>query len=158
MDLVGEIYNQFLNVSGYAPLSGSTYIKLHNELKHNKKGLINIQNSDNKCFMWWCHVRHLNPVVKNLQKITKKDREIFNKLNYEGVNFPVSKKDYGKIEVLNKTRVNVFCYENKTVYPVHLSDQKFSDSIDLLMISNNFVSHYVYIEDFIRLMVNKTKR
>ena len=79
------------------------------------------------------------------------------KLNYEGINFPVSRKDYYKIEVQNKICINVFCYENKVVYPVHLSDQKFSDSIDLLLISDKFKSHYMYIKHFDRFMFNKTK-
>ena len=79
------------------------------------------------------------------------------KLNYEGINFPVSKKNYCKGEVLNKICVNVFCYENKIVYPFHLSSQKFDDSMDLLLISNNSKSHYVYIKDFNSFMCNKTK-
>ena len=79
------------------------------------------------------------------------------KLNYESVNFPVSKKDYCKIEVQNKICTNVFCYENKLLYPVYLSDQKFSDNMDLLLILNEFRFHYVYIKDFDRLMFNKTK-
>ena len=37
--LIEEIYNQYLNVSSYSPLIGSTYIKLPNELKHPKKVL-----------------------------------------------------------------------------------------------------------------------
>ena len=57
--IVEEIYSQCLNISSYLPLSGSTYIKLPIELQHNKKGLANIQNDDNKCFKW-SHVRHLN--------------------------------------------------------------------------------------------------
>ena len=120
------------------------------------KGLINIQNNDNKCFMS-CHVRHLNLSGVKLKSIKKEDREVCKKLNYQGVNFPVSKKDYGKIEVLNKININTFCYENKVVYPVYLSDQKFHDSMDLLLTSNKFVSHYVHIKDFNRLMFNKTK-
>ena len=79
------------------------------------------------------------------------------KLNYEGINFPISKKDYCKIELPNKICINVFWYENKLVYPVYLSDQKFSDGIDLLLIPNEFKSHYVYIKDFDRFMFNKTK-
>ena len=43
------------------------------------------------------------------------------------------------------------------VYPAYLSTQCFKDSIDLLLISNNFTSHDVYIRDFNRLMFNKTK-
>ena len=118
------------------------------ELKSSRKGLTNIQNDDNKCF-FWCHIRHLNLIDKNPQRITKKDKELVSKLNYERINFPVSKKDYCKVEV--------FCYENKVVYPVYLSNQQFSDSVDLLLISDNFRSHYVYIKDFDRYMFNKTK-
>ena len=44
------------------------------------------------------------------------------------------------------------------VYPVYLSDQKFDDCMDLLLISNKFTSHYVYIKDFNKLMFNKTKK
>ena len=62
-----------------------------NELKHSKKGLINIQNDDNKCSLW-CHIRHLNLVDKNPQRITKKDKEVISKVNYERINFPVSKR------------------------------------------------------------------
>ena len=51
----------------------------------------------------------------------------------------------------------MFCYENKVVYLVYLSDQCFNDCLDLLLISNGFTSHYVYIKDFNRLMFNKTK-
>ena len=105
----------------------------------------------------WCHIRHLNLIDKHLQRITKKDRVLFSKLNYERINFPVSKKDYCKIEVQNKICINVFCYENKVFYPVYFSDQKFSNSIDLLLMSDKFKSHYVYIKGFDRFMSNKTK-
>ena len=58
---------------------------------------------------------------------------------------------------MNEININVFCYENKVVYAVYLSDQKFTISMDLLLLSNGFVSHYVYTKDFNRLMFNKTK-
>ena len=72
------------------------------------KILIGIQNDDNKCFLW-CHIRHLSLIDKNLQRIAKKDKELVSKLNYEKINFHVSKNDYCKIEVRNKNCVNVFC-------------------------------------------------
>ena len=59
---VEEVISESLNISSYLPLSVSTYIKLPKELNHPMKGLINIQNDDNKCFLW-CHARHLNLVV-----------------------------------------------------------------------------------------------
>ena len=69
---VDNILNQFLNISSYKPLSGSTYCKLPKELLHPIKGLINIQNNDNKCFLW-CHVRYSNCKGIRLSRITKED-------------------------------------------------------------------------------------
>ena len=51
----------------------------------------------------------------------------------------------------------MFCYENKVVYPVYFSDQRFIDCLDLRLTSSGFTPHYVYIKDFNRLMFNKTK-
>ena len=93
---VVENVSQYLNLSSYLPLSGSTYSELPKELKHPMKGLINIQNDDEKCFLW-CHVRYLNCKGVKLSRITKKDKETAKSLNYSGVEFPVSKKDYCKI-------------------------------------------------------------
>ena len=61
------------------------------------------------------------------------------------------------IEIQNKVCINLFDYENKVVYLVYSSDQEFSDSMDLLLISDKFKSHYVYVKDFDRFMFNKTK-
>ena len=69
--IVESIERFYLNISSYSPLIGSTYINLHSELQHPMKGLINIQNNDNKCFLW-CHIRHLNLIDKNPQRMTKK--------------------------------------------------------------------------------------
>ena len=73
--IVEKFINQSLNISSYLLLSGSTYMKLPEELSHRMKGLINIKNNDNKCFLW-CHVRHLNLNGVKLERITKKDKEI----------------------------------------------------------------------------------
>ena len=88
--IVEEIISQYLNLSSYLPVSGSTYIKLPKELNHPMKGLTNIKNNDNECFLW-CHVRHLNLDGVKLERLTKKDKEIVKDLNYSSVNFPVSK-------------------------------------------------------------------
>ena len=105
----------------------------------------------------WCHVRHLNLLDKNPQRIAKEDEEIVSKLDYEGINFLVSKKVYCRLEMQNEICINVFCYESKLGYPVYLSNQKFNDNMDLLLISNEFKSHYVYIKNFDRFMFSKTK-
>ena len=51
--------SQYINISTYRPLVGSSYIDVPIELKHPRKGLINIKKKDQKCFLW-CHVRHIN--------------------------------------------------------------------------------------------------
>ena len=70
---------------------------------------------------------------------------------------PVSKKDYCKTEQKKYIWINLFCYENNLIYPVHISDQKFEDCMDLLLIADENKSHYVYIKDLNRFMRNKTK-
>ena len=86
---------------------------------------------------------------KNPQRITK-DKKLISKLNYE-------KKDHCKIEMQNNICINVFRYDNKVIYHAYLSDQKFNDNMDLLLISDKWRFHYVYVKDFDRFMFNKTK-
>ena len=57
-----------------------------------------------------------------------------NDVDYEGIEFTVFKKDFGQIEKKNNIYINVFCYENNLVYPVHITDEKFENFMDLLMI------------------------
>ena len=66
-------------------------------------------------------------------------------------------KDFSKIEKKNNICINVFCYENKLVFPIYISNQKFENSMDLLLITDSDKSHYVYIKDFDRFMFHKTK-
>ena len=58
--IIESIESQYINISTYRPLAGSSYIDLPIELRSPRKGLINIKNNDQKCFLW-CHVRHINP-------------------------------------------------------------------------------------------------
>ena len=53
--------------------------------------------------------------------------------------------------------MNVFGNENGLVFPIYFSDQKFVDSMDLLLLTDDDKSHYVYIKDFVRFMFHKTK-
>ena len=43
------------------------------------------------------------------------------------------------------------------VFPIYISDQKFEDSMDLLLLVNDNKSHDEYIKDFERFMFHKTK-
>ena len=51
----------------------------------------------------------------------------------------------------------MYCYENKLTFPSYVSDQKFENSINLLLVTDEKKSHYVHIKDFNRFMFHKTK-
>ena len=44
--IVESIESQYINISTYRPLLGSSYISLPVELRNPRKGLINIKNKD----------------------------------------------------------------------------------------------------------------
>ena len=91
---------------------------------------------------------------KNIQKELKK---LTKKLDYDGIEFPVQEKDFSKIEVKNNIGINVFGYDNELDFPTYVSDQKFKDSMNLLLLIDN-KSHYVYIKDFDRFMFHKKQK
>ena len=90
------------------------------------------------------------------ERITKAGKNMVNNLDYEGIKFPVFKKDFIKIEKKNSICINVFCYENNLIYHVYLSDEKFENCMNLLIMTDKNKTHYIYIEDFHRFMCNKT--
>ena len=116
---IESIDKQYIKIVKYKPLKGSSYIKLPPELRNPAKGLIKLQNNDNECFRW-CHIRHLKPQEKNPQRIKKCDEEYMKNLDYTNVSFPVTQKDYRKIEIMNNININVFGYENQEPCPVYI--------------------------------------
>ena len=68
--IVELIESQYINISTYRPLSGSFYMDLPVELKSPRKGLINIKNKDQKCYLG-CHVRHTKSFKKYPEGILK---------------------------------------------------------------------------------------
>ena len=154
--IIQSVDGHYINLTKYKPLKGSSYIELPTELRNPAKGLINIKNKDNECFRW-CHIRHLNPQEKYPQRIKKSDKEYIDKLDYSGIEFPITIKQINKIEKKNNIRINVFSYEEKQPYPIYVSKEKFEDHIELLLITKDENKHYVLIKDFNKFMYNQTK-
>ena len=46
----------------------------------------------------------------------------------------MQEKDLDKIEVKNDICIDKFGHENKLAFPIYVSDQKFEDSLDLLLL------------------------
>ena len=119
------------------------------------KGLINLKNKDIKCFKWR-HVRFINPQSKNSDRINKQDKKIAETLDYRGINFPMKARDYEIVEERFNINVNVFGYENK-VFLLYVSKKSNEQVINVLLLSNEEKSHYVFIKDFNRFVYSKTK-
>ena len=158
-----EIRSHFVNIVKYLPLRGSSYLPLPKELCNSMSGLINLKNTDDKCFLW-CLNRHLNPRKKDPQRITKSDRESAKGLDFSGITFPVTRNQINRIEKQNKINISLFGYDTvkKAVFSIYPSPESYDDHLKLLYISSEddtgkFISHYVLIKDFNRLMFNFTK-
>ena len=119
------------------------------------KGLINLKNKYHKCFRW-CHVRLINPTSNHPERITKQDKKIAANLNYSDIEFPLNISDYELIENRFEMNINVFGYENR-VYPLYISKKSHTQTLNLLLITQENKPHYVFIKDFNRLMYSKTK-
>ena len=144
---IQSVDGHFINIVKYEPLKGSSYIPLPEELQHPGNGIINMKNNDNECFRW-CHIRHLLPQKKDPQRIKMCDKKYVEKLDYSGIEFPVSVKQYNKIEKQNNIRVNVFGYEEEQKYPIYISKEKFDSCLNLLLITEEEVKHYCLIKGF----------
>ena len=67
------------------------------ELRSPRKGLINIKNKDEKCFLW-CHVRHINLLNKNPERILKNVEKFLKNLIMIELSFLYRKKIFTKLK------------------------------------------------------------
>ena len=136
----------------YEPLRGETYIALPKWLA-DEKAIINMKNSDNKCFLW-CVLRALNPKNTNPQRLDEELMAKENTLNMEGIDYPVSLKDLNKFEKQNPTiSITVLKYEGKVVYPLrnsYCTDRDYD--IILMLIEEGGVKHYCLVKSINRLL------
>ena len=108
--IVETIDSQYINVSTYIPLSGSSYIKLPAELKGPKKVLINIKNTIKNNF----YGVMLGTLI--LQKYIQKELHIITKswlitLIMMGLNFQRKKKILARLK--QKASFALMCFVTK---------------------------------------------
>ena len=102
-----EIVSLEIHTVEYNPMNGSSYIPLPDWISK-KRAIINIQNRDEKCFLW-CILRYIYPRDKNDTRLTDLKKYEYS-LNTKGINFPMKLKDISKFEKLNPSLpgINVF--------------------------------------------------
>ena len=140
-----------LHVASYTPTSASSYIKTPKYLI-GKRAIVNVQNNDNKCFVW-AVLSALHPQVKHTEKVTKY-LEFESKWNFTGIEFPLNINNVKKFENLNPAiSINVFACDDKVgVYPVYITSYKSRKHVNILLLTQGDKSHYVWIKDMSRLL------
>ena len=139
-----------LHTVSYKPLRGETWIPLPKELA-DKKAIINMQNKDNKCFLWRV-LRALNPKDNHPERVDKDLKLKENNLNAEGIEYPVSLKDTDKFENQSQT----ICIVVKIVYPLRNSNNMDREyKIILMLIEKDGVKHYCLVKEQSRLLLSQ---
>ena len=139
-----------INIFRYQALKKhmGSYIELPKKLQ--RQGLINIKNTDNYCFIW-SYIRHINPLDKNPNRITKKDKELFNniyiKLKYFEFPLNINKNNIEKIEDILEIDIYILSAdENNNVIPMISSKNIHKNDLNLF-----------YYKDHICLIKNLNK-
>ena len=101
-----------IKMTEYTPISGGNISELDKipDLFLNKRNLLILKNSDDKCFLY-CYIRKfLNPITNNSYGITKRDKEIANEIiNETNLTFEnVSTNEMDKIE--KKLEIYILMY------------------------------------------------
>ena len=156
-----EVENLTLHMDKWDPVKASSYIDLPKELK-NKKALINMENEDNKCFLW-CVLRALNPSNdKHPSRIDKDLKSKEHTLNMEGIAYPVDFKDVKRFEKQNlDISISILGYsKDERIYPLRISEYTKSKderkhNIVLLLIKNGENSHYCLVKNLSALLTSQ---
>ena len=96
------------------------------------------------CFVW-AVLAALFPKKGNPNRILQY-KELLNSINIDGLTFSLLITDVNKFEKLNlNISVNVLAYDGKTtIYPIYVtSDTKRQHHVNLLILTENFNSHYL---------------
>ena len=153
-----QIVNLEIHINEYKVMRGSSYIPLPDWIMR-KKATINLQNKDEKCFLW-CILRYLHPTKINENRLTDLKQYEFS-LNTKGITFPMKVKDITKFERLNPDlpSINVFSNDDYTIYPLRQISKDSKNTIDLFYYEEDGKSHYSLIKNFSRLVRSQiTKR
>ena len=130
-----KVIKLVLHITRWEPLYGSSYMPLDPYLA-NKKALINMQNEDDKCFMWSV-LRALYPKDNHPERIDKDLKSKQDSINMKGIRYPVNLKAIDRFETQNPNiSISVVGY-NKVdlVHPIRISKYTGCDhNITLLLL------------------------
>ncbi|KAJ8953189.1 hypothetical protein NQ318_003225 [Aromia moschata] len=109
-----------INLNKFCAFGGSSYMKLPSFIEK-KKGIVNVHNQDQCCFLW-AIISALHPVRERTLDVSSYP-QFSTVLDIEGMTFPVNLRDISKFELRNNISINVHTLESnfendKIVYRV----------------------------------------
>ena len=154
--VVKRILSTHLEVAQFHPI-GRGFKELPQFLA-SKQAIINVQNTDDKCFGYAILAAlHHEDVGKNPDRPSKYE-QYFNS-NERGINnlrYPVALDDINEIEDKLLLRLNVFTFrddEGRIREPLYVSEKGYPREVDLLF----WNEHFAWIKDFSRFLYYITK-
>ena len=173
---VDWVVNAFVRVAAYNSIGGSSYLKTPAFIA-NTKATINIQNSDNRCFLYSIAAA-IYVQAENPQRAHYYDAYI-NKFNVKGLEFPMSISQIDKFEAQNDSISVTVLHVDKDncIVPLYVTkhrDRKHHVNLMLLTqafyVDDNgaeqpckeefgtiFRSHYILIKSLSRLLYSRSK-
>ena len=143
--VVQKIDHLDININRFKPIRGSSYIATPSALVGNHF-LLNIRNNDNKCFAYSV-LAAMFPEKEHKQRQIKYKPNL-QKLNFDNIEFPMSLTHVPKFEKQNNIGINVFGFEKNKMLPLYLNKIKTEKNIPLLLLTDEFTSHYCLITNF----------
>ena len=136
-----------INIFKYEALKKhvGSYIELPKKLQ--RQGLINIKNADIYCFIW-SYIRYLNPQNKNPNRITSKDKKLFDEIKQKLINFKfpleINRNNIKKIEDILKINICILTADEKeNIYPMFSSENDHKSDLNLFY----YMNHICLIKD-----------
>ena len=157
--VIASIDKVSIKMAKVSPLRGSSFLPLPTELQKTSN-LLNIRNYDQKCFSYCFtaayHLEHEKPLKDHKlswrERTSQSTYDSTNPHAYQPVGdfeYPMGFGQIKRFEDLNECRVNVFRHRGtkNELLPVRVSQKQTGLIVDLLLLSNENVHHYVLIED-----------
>ena len=114
-------------------MRASSYLPLPKELKA-KQGCFNIQNNDDKCFLW--------SILASLHSLQYRNN----------LNTVLKYQEYEQNNII----VNFYGYEDKKIFPLRVTTMTVAKHhVNLLYITADEISHYVLVNDLSRLVISQ---
>jgi hypothetical protein len=154
--IIRDVLQLDLQMAEFHPMSGSSYQPLPKFLQY-KNAIINVKNTDNRCFGYAILAAKYSSTNKTHDKILPRHYDkYFETENLHTLNYPVDPLTIRDIEEQLNLKINIFTFfddEGKGRVPFYVSRrEEFSQEINLLYWDH----HYAWIHDISRLLFDIT--